>query len=253
MRSNFALGIMLLPHRKRHGLSALYAFARHVDDLADRAVPDRRGLEAVRLATLGFPKPSGDPVVDALAGYGIPSGPLTALVDGALMDCEWTRYATWEELREYCRRVAGAVGIACLSVFEPEDRVRAELLAETLGIGLQQINIMRDVPEDWRLGRVYLPADERARFGVAEEDIAAGRAGPEWRALMEHQASRADALLGEGLGLLPLLDRRSAMCVRSFAGIYRGLLRQMRSRHYDVFRERPRLSALAKARSVAAL
>ena len=253
MKSNFALGIMLLPRRKRRGVSALYRFARHVDDLADRPLPDREALEALRASVLALPKPTGDAVVDALAPFSIPTAPLVDLVDGALMDCERSRYETWEELREYCRRVAGAVGVACLAVFEPVDRQRAEPLAESLGVALQQINIMRDVPEDWRLGRVYLPADERERFGVGEEDISAGRTGPEWHALMEHQARRAEGLLAEGLGLLPLLDRRSALCVRSFAGIYRGLLRQMRARGYDVFRERPRLSALAKARSVAAL
>jgi phytoene synthase len=253
MKSNFALGIMLLSHRKRRGLSTLYAFARCVDDLADSPSPDRHELEVLRAAVLALPKPSGYPIVDELARYGFPAKPLGDLVDGALMDCERARYDTWEELREYCRRVAGAVGVACLAVFEPADPARAEPLAETLGIALQQINIMRDVPEDWRLGRVYIPADERVRFGVGEDDIAAGRVGREWRALMEHQASRADALLAEGLGLLPLLDRRTAMCVRSFAGIYRGLLRQMRAQDYDVFRERPQLSAFAKARSVAAL
>ena len=221
-----------------------------MDDLADGPAPDRPALESLRAAVLAG---NGHPAVEALRPYAIPSAPLTDLVDGALMDCEGARYETWEDLREYCRRVAGAVGIACLSIFEPRERARAEPLAETLGIALQQINIMRDVAEDWTLGRVYLPADERARYGVSEDDIGAGRMGPEWRALMDHQAARAEALLAEGLKLLPLLDRRSAMCVRSFAGIYRGLLSQMRARDYDVFRERPRLSPLAKARSVAAL
>ena len=250
MKSNFALGIALLPRRQRHGLTALYEFARVVDDLADRPVADREALEALRASVLAS---DGHPVLDALRPFGVPTAPLTDLVDGALMDCDRTRYDSWADLREYCRRVAGAVGVACLAVFEPRDRPRAEGLAETLGIALQQINIMRDVAEDWELGRVYLPADERERFEVGEDDIAAGRIGPEWRALMEHQAARAHALLAEGLELLPLLDRRSSICVRSFAGVYSALLRQMHAHGYDVFRERPRLSRLAKVRSVAAL
>jgi phytoene synthase len=122
-----------------------------------------------------------------------------------------------------------------------------------MGLALQQINIMRDVAEDWTLGRVYLPQDELARFGVSEEDIASGRTGAEWCNLMEHQAVRAEELLRQGLELLPLLDRRSALCVRAFAGIYRGLLLQMRARGYDVFTERPQLSAVGKVRAVAAL
>jgi phytoene synthase len=169
------------------------------------------------------------------------------------MDVETSRYATWDELREYCRCVAGAVGLACTAVYGPSDPQAAPPRAEALGLALQQINIMRDVAEDWRLGRVYLPEDELERFGVTEDDIAGGRVGPEWRALMEQQARRAEAYLGEGLRLLPLLDRRSALGVRAFAGVYRGLLVQMRERGYDVFSQRPHLSAVGKVRAVAAL
>jgi phytoene synthase len=169
------------------------------------------------------------------------------------MDTERTRYGSWVELREYCRCVAGAVGVACAGVYGPREPARARPLAETLGLALQQINIMRDVPEDRQLGRIYLPEDERARFGVSEDEIAAGRPGAGWLPLMEHQAARAEALLEEGLGLLHLLDRRSRLCVRSFAGIYRGLLVQMRKRDYDVFSQRPSLSAAAKVRAVATL
>lgn len=256
--SNFAWGIRVLPRPKRQALAALYAFARWVDDLADRPEPARGELERVRAAVESLPvSVNGNGVLVALADaverYGIPKRALLDLVTGALMDCDRTRYASWGELREYCRCVAGAVGVACAAVYGPSDRERAVPLAETLGIALQQINIMRDVPEDWRLGRVYLPEDESARFGVSEGDIAAGRVTPSWQALMEHQAARADALLEEGLGLLALLDRRSALGVRSFAGIYQGLLRQMRERSYDVFSVRPRLSAVEKVRAVAAL
>jgi 15-cis-phytoene synthase len=255
---NFAWGIRVLPGPKRRAVAALYAFAREVDDLADRERPARAELELWRASIEALPaSPDGSAILvalaDAMARYDIPKRALRDLVRGALMDCDRSRYASWEELREYCRCVAGAVGIACAAVYGPSDRGRAEPLAETLGLALQQINIMRDVAEDWSLGRVYLPQDELVRFGIGEEDIAAGRLGPEWRALMEHQAVRAEALLHEGLGLLTLLDRRSAWCVRSFAGIYRGLLEQMRARGYDVFSARPRLSAVGKVRAVAAL
>jgi phytoene synthase len=254
---NFAWGIVVLPGPKRRAVTALYAFARRVDDLADSGTPSRAELERLRSDVEALPASDGGAVLTALADavtrYPIPRPALTDLVDGALMDCERSRYASWGELREYCRRVAGAVGVACAAVYGPSDPVRAEPLAETLGLALQQINIMRDVAEDWALGRVYLPQDELARFGVSEEEIAAGRTSAEWRALMAHQASRAEALLGEGLALLPLLDRRSALCVRTFAGIYRGLLVQMRERSYDVFSRRPALSAAGKLRAVAAL
>ena len=259
---NFAWGIALLPGPKRDAVAALYAFARRVDDAADdgalTADERRRRLEAYRAEADALPcVASRDPLVvalsDALVRYAIPRQALVDLVAGGLMDVERARYGSWDELRDYCRCVAGSVGVACAAVYEPGDPVAARPLAETLGIALQQINIMRDVAEDWRLGRVYLPQDELDRFGVSEEDIAAGRTGPEWRALMALQAHRAETLLAEGLRLLPLLDRRSALCVRSFAGIYRSLLVHMRARGFDVFAGRPELSAIAKIRAVGAL
>ena len=259
---NFAWGIAVLPKPKRLAVAALYAFARRVDDVADDpglAVEERRsGLERCRSAVEALPDASADdPVLVALADatcrYPVPRSALLDLVSGGLMDAEISRYASWEELREYCRCVAGAVGLACTAVYGPSDPAAAAPRAETLGLALQQINIMRDVAEDWELGRVYLPRDERERFGVTEAEIAAGRVSPAWQGLMDHQAARAESLLREGLELLPLLDRRSALCVRAFAGIYRGLLVQMRRRGYDVFSQRPRLSAVGKLRAVAAL
>jgi 15-cis-phytoene synthase len=259
---NFAWGIVVLPRPKRQAVTALYAFARRVDDIADDAVlsaEERRSrLERCRISLEALPRsPNGDAVfvalADAMCRYPIPKDALLDLVTGGLMDVERSRYASWDDLREYCRCVAGAVGLACTAVYGPRDPREAAPLAVAMGLALQQINIMRDVAEDWGLGRVYLPQDELKRFGVAEEDIAVGRTGDTWRDLMEHQAARAETLLREGLGLLPLLDRRSALCVRAFAGIYRGLLVQMRARSYDVFTERPRLSAVGKLRAVAAL
>jgi 15-cis-phytoene synthase len=255
---NFAWGIRVLPGPKRRAVAALYAFARIVDDLADREEPARAELERWREAVDALPdSPDGDAVLVALADsmtrYRIPNDALADLVAGALMDCDRNRYESWDELREYCRRVAGAVGVACAAVYEPSSWEAARPRAETLGLALQQINIMRDVPEDWALGRVYLPQEELERFGVSEDDVAEGRMGPAWWALMDHQASRAEALLREGLELLQLLDRRSALCVRSFAGIYHGLLEQMRGRGYDVFTERPQLSAVGKVKAVASL
>jgi phytoene synthase len=242
-------------------VAALYAFARRVDDIADsrlEADERRARLEACRISIESLPtSPNGDSVLvalaDAMSRYPIPKTALRDLVDGGLMDVEKARYANWQELHEYCRRVAGAVGLACTAVYGVRDHAVADPLAERLGLALQQINIMRDVREDWELGRVYLPQDELERFGVSDDDIAEARTGSEWRELMDYQAARADRLLRAGLDLLPLLDRRSALCVRTFAGIYRGLLVQMRQRGYDVFTERPQLSNVEKVRAVAAL
>jgi phytoene synthase len=184
---------------------------------------------------------------DARRRYPIPAQALYDLVDGGIQDTVQRRYASFDELQGYCRRVAGAVGVACVAVYGADEPERAE----TLGIALQLINIVRDVREDWALGRVYLPQDELARFGVAEDDIAAGRCTPEWQALMAHQADRARRYLTEGRTLLPLLDRRSAACVAVFANLYEATLDRIEDVRFDVFDGPPRLSTLTKLRIVA--
>jgi phytoene synthase len=131
-------------------------------------------------------------------------------------------------------------------VYGSEDVVRAE----TLGVALQLINIIRDVREDWELGRVYIPQDELASFDVSEDDIAAGAVTQRWRALMTFQSERARAYLQDGLGLLHSLDSRSALCVRTFAGLYRATLERIEAGGYDVFAGPTHLSALTKLRIV---
>jgi phytoene synthase len=245
---NFAYGIRVLPREKRRAISAIYAFARHVDDVADGPLPveeKRARLEQLRAALDEAPAgPMLVALADARERFGIPDPSLAALVEGGLQDTEQSRYATFEELRGYCTKVAGAVGVACVAVYGSADVARAE----TLGVALQLINIMRDVREDWELGRVYLPQDELARFGVSEDDIAAGRSGAPWRGLMAFQASRARAHLDEGLGLLETLDSRSAACVSTFAGLYRATLDRIEARGFDVFDGSLRLSSWTKLR-----
>jgi 15-cis-phytoene synthase len=251
---NFAYGIMLLPKPKRRAIAAIYAFAREVDDVADDpGLPDEAKRERLEQLRAGLDRaPDAHAMFVALADarrrYPIPGDALHDLIDGGVQDTEQARYATFEDLRGYCRRVAGAVGIACVAVYGANERQRAE----TLGIALQLINIIRDVDEDWRLGRVYLPQDELAEFGVSEADIAAGRCSREWRALMRHQAKRARSHLAEGRTLLPRLDRRSAACVAAFANLYAATLDRIEERGYDVFGDSPRLSPLTKLRIVGA-
>jgi phytoene/squalene synthetase len=138
--------------------------------------------------------------------------------------------------------------VACIGVYGADQPQRAE----ALGVALQLINIMRDVREDWQLGRVYLPQDELASFGVSEEDIAAGRLTPAWQALMAYQSARARGYLEEGLSLLDHLDSRSSACVGTFAGLYRATLERIEAGGFDVFDGPPRLSALTKLRVVGA-
>ncbi|MGZ4307829.1 MAG: phytoene/squalene synthase family protein [Gaiellaceae bacterium] len=249
---NFAYGIMVLPRPKRRAIAAIYAFARRVDDIADGGLPDDEKRTRLERLHADLDQPGSDPVLVALADarsrYPVPAEALHALVDGGLQDTEQNRYATFEELHGYCRKVAGAVGVACIAVYGSDDTERAE----TLGVALQLINIVRDVREDWELGRVYLPQDELAAYGVTDDDLAAGRATPHWQALMAFQASRARAYLQDGLELLDSLDSRSAACVGTFAGLYRATLDRIEARGFDVFEGSLRLSPLTKLRIVGA-
>jgi phytoene synthase len=243
---NFAYGIMVLPRAKRQAIAAIYAFARRVDDLADGELPPeekRARLEELRVALEADP---ADPVFVALSDarerFGIPRAPLEALIDGGLQDIEQSTYRDFAELRGYCEKVAGAVGLACVPVYGSDDTEHAM----TLGIALQLINIMRDVEEDRQLGRVYLPQDELTAFGV--EDLAPS---PQFRELMAFEAERARTYLAEGLRLLDSLDRRSALCVGTFAGLYRETLDRIEAGGFDVFGEKTRLSAPRKLAVVA--
>jgi len=239
---NFAYGIMLLPKAKRRAIAAIYAFAREVDDVADDEhlpVADKRvRLERLRASLLEPPDGEAMPVAlaDSRARFPISDRSLFDLIDGGLMDLDRQRYGDFEELVEYCRHVAGAVGVACTAVYGADQPQRAE----KLGIALQLINIMRDVREDWELGRVYLPQDELRAYGVSESDIARGSVTPAWQALMAYQAARARSHLEDGLTLLDYLDRRSAACVATFAGLYRATLERIEQQGFDVFSQRPR-------------
>src|SRR5580765_3576539 len=164
---NFAYGIMVLPAEKRRAIAAVYAFAREVDDLADGELPideKRARLEALR-ATLDDEAPVGPMAValaDARARFDIPAHALAALIDGGLQDTEQSRYASFDDLRAYCEKVAGAVGVACVAVYGSEDVDPAR----TLDNPLQLINTMRAVAKDWELCRAYPPQDDLAVYGV---------------------------------------------------------------------------------------
>jgi phytoene synthase len=248
---NFYYGFILLPPEKRAGIYAAYAFSRRADDSVDGDDPPEARREAVAAlrgqldaAVAGAPPPD-DPVLVALADtirrFAIPREHLDALLDGVEMDLTVSRYADEEALRVYCDRVAGAVGLVSLHVFGFRDPAAPGHAAE-LGVGLQIVNIMRDVAEDAGRDRIYLPADAMAAHGVTEEQIKAGAATPGFRALMAEQGARAHALIARGERLLPLLDRRSRMCVAMLSGLYRQILTEIEARDYDVMGGRISLS-----------
>jgi 15-cis-phytoene synthase len=225
----------LLPPEKRDALSAVYALARRVDDIADGELlpPSERAAELDRLRdAIAAPPPADDPVLiavaDAAGRLPIPLGAFGELIDGAQMDVTGRRYETFAELEAYCRCVAGAVGRLCLGVFGTRTpHPDAPLYADQLGIALQQANILRDLREDLLNGRVYVPAEDLDRFGVTLRLDAAGRLVDEdgsLARLIRFSAHRARRWFTEGGRLIPLLDRRSAASAAAMAGIYAALL-----------------------------
>ena len=261
---NFAYGIRLLPTPKRRAMSALYAFSRRIDDIGDgslsadakeaRLEETRAVLARIRAGEVA--EDDTDPVAVGLSHaaqrFPIPLGGLDELIDGVLMDVRGRTYETWDDLKTYCRCVAGAIGRLSLGVFgtEPGARgaERAPEYADTLGLALQLTNILRDIREDAEEGRTYLPSDDLGKFGCS-----AGFTGPtppdgaDFTGLVHFEARRARALFAEGYRLLPMLDRRSGACVAAMAGIYRRLLDRIERDPYAVLRGRVSLPTHEKA------
>ncbi|MCW3025895.1 MAG: crtB1 [Solirubrobacterales bacterium] len=302
--ANFYYGIRLLPRERRRAMCAVYAFARRVDDIGDGPLQHDeklRRLDAEALALAGLHPPSGggepsaavaeedpapagaeDPVMTALADaharFALPPDGLSDLIEGVRMDVEGVTYEHFDDLVLYCRRVAGAIGRVCLSIFGLRSDAgasmhEAERLADDLGVALQLTNILRDVAEDAQNGRVYLPAEDLRRFGVVAEGEGAGRglagaheilaaiaqssaaesgngqARPHDRLpeLVHFEAERAREWFARGLALAPLLDRRSAACVLAMAGIYRRLLDRIDAQPEHAMRRRVSLPTREKA------
>jgi len=230
---NFHYGIRLLPPAKRRALCAVYALARRIDDIGDGDLPTRVKQEELRRLRheLTSLDDCTDPVLMALSDasqqFPVPLAAFEELIDGVEMDVVGARFASFDELVHYCRCVAGSIGRLCLGVFGARDMTVAPTYADTLGIALQQTNILRDIREDLLNGRVYLPQDELERFGVelrVDDDGALVDDDGALSAYVRFAADRARLWYDDGLRLVPLLDRRSAACCSAMSGIYRRLL-----------------------------
>jgi 15-cis-phytoene synthase len=243
-RSTFYAGMRLLPADRRDAIFAIYALARHIDDIADGDLTREEKLarlDRIRAQVDRLPD-AEEPVLlavgDAAQRYPIPLAAFGDLVDGAEMDVRGHTYATFADTELYGRRVAGSIGRLTLGVFETSDRGTAESLAEELGVALQLTNILRDISVDLRIGRVYLPTEDLYRFGC---HVANGRLAGPAELLIAFEAQRALGRLERGLTLVPLLDRRSAACVLAMAGSYRRLLERIAARPELVLGGRPSL------------
>jgi 15-cis-phytoene synthase len=254
---NFYCAFLLLPRIQRRSMCALYAFLRRTDDLADlpgSAPAKERALVAWRSelerALLGAATewPGFPALADAVARHGIPAELLEEAIDGVSMDVEPRPARTFDDLENYCYHVASVVGLCCLRIWGyRSENGTAERLAERCGIALQLTNIIRDVRDDARAGRIYLPEDDMARFGVEPALLVAdGPPGRQVRALLAFEKARADEYYAAANELAPLVDPVGRPVLLTIVGIYRALLDQIVKRDYDVFSERVSLSAWRK-------
>lgn len=242
----------LLPADKRRAVRALYAFCRVTDDIVDcaSAEDDRlANLQAWERKVLQVGTCEDNEVcrawADARARFAIPNGYAKQLVAGCARDIEQTRYRSFDELAEYAYGVASTVGLMAMSVIGFKDE-GAIPYAIRLGVALQMTNILRDVGEDWRNGRLYLPTDELAQFGLSEETIATGKVTEQWRSFMRFQIARNRQLYAESFAGVGMLNADGRFAIAAAAKLYEAILTDIEAYDYDVFTRRAHLSAVGK-------
>ena len=272
---NFYYAFLVLPRHKREALCAVYSFMRRCDDITDDSslpLQERRlkldaWLDALHRAQQG--EPTDDPILlaltDAQRRYQIPAGLLDELASGTAMDIETTseledepgfarsneslpvQYTTFEDLQLYCYRVASVVGLVCIHVFGYRDPA-AEPLAERCGLAFQLTNIIRDVKEDAAMGRVYLPQEDLAKFGLTASDLLTAPDPARFRPLLNLEADRARELYKAGDELIPMIAEDSQPGLWVLVNIYRKLLQKIADRQYDVFSGKVSLTVSEKLR-----
>jgi 15-cis-phytoene synthase len=262
---NFYYSFLLLPREERDAMCAVYAFMRNSDDITDDAVGGSGGSGAApsreaRTTMLQSWKAAFgeslegrygcDPVLPALnytiRKYGIPPEYFFEAIEGVGRDLSPQRYGTFDELYRYCYQVASVVGLATIHIFGYES-VAALALAEKCGIAFQLTNILRDIPEDAGLGRIYLPEEDLRRFELRTEDLLEARPGPRFRELMEFEWARANGYYEEAAPLLGMIRPASRPALWAMVAIYKGILHRIRRMGYDVYAARARLTAAEKA------
>ncbi len=272
---NFYYAFLVLPKRKRQALCAVYAFMRRCDDIADDpglSVAERRfkldtWLDALHRAQQG--QPTDDPILlaltDAQRRYTIPAGLLDDLALGTAMDVVdlaaeiqgtpitpnapqlSVQYRTFDDLKVYCYRVASVVGLVCIHIFGYRDPA-AEPLAEQCGLAFQLTNLIRDVKEDAAMGRVYLPEEDMAKFGLSAADLLATPDAARFRSLLALEGDRAQEGYRAGDQLIPFISEDSQPALWVLINIYRKLLEKITERQYDVFSGKVTLTVSEKLR-----
>jgi phytoene synthase len=248
-----------LPREKRRAIYAVYALCRHVDDAVDAAgIRGERDAQAAverwreELDAVYREGRADSPVLvawrDMLARFRIKQELPLELMRGVLMDTHVKRYETWEDLRVYCYRVASTVGLMSSEIFGYEEP-RTLLYAEQLGLAMQLTNILRDVGEDARMGRIYLPQEELRRFGYTEDDLLRGKLSEPFFALMDFEIERARALYREAEQGIPLLEPDTRFTVLLAARLYARILDEIERNGCDVYTRRAHLTLVGKLRA----
>ena len=251
--SSFYYAFLFLPPQRRAAITALYAFCREVDDVVDET--SDASLAARTLAWWSeevgrlYQGEPTHPVTRALAphleAFAITQARLLEIIAGMEMDLRQSRYLDFAGLAHYCHHVAGVVGLLSSNIFGATDPATARY-AEKLGLAIQLTNIIRDVGEDARMGRIYLPVDELKRFAVPAGDLLAGKRSAGFSELMRFQAARARGIYTEALALLPDADRRAQRPGLIMAAIYRALLDEIEGERFAVLNQRIALTPIRK-------
>lgn len=251
--SSFYYSFLFLPPERRQAIMALYAFCREVDDVVDEChdlslaqtkLDWWRG-EIARVFGGEPAHPVGLALKAVLPRFSLPQEQFLEIIDGMQMDLQQTRYLDFAALRLYCYRVASVVGLMAAEIFGYRDRATLKY-AHDLGLAFQLTNIIRDVGEDARRGRIYLPVDDLQRFGVSAKEILEARPSDKFKALMEFQAERAEGIYDQALAQLPAADRKAQRPGLVMAAIYRTLLREIQADGYQVLDRRTSLTAIRK-------
>jgi len=249
---NFYYSFVLLSKQQRKAMCAIYAFMRYCDDLSDEPGASRAAVEKWRaeLEDALQGRFSEHPVWPAfhhtVRRFGIPHDYFRQMIDGIASDLEPRRIETFDELYQYCYRVASVVGLTIIHIFGFDTR-SALPLAEKCGVAFQLTNILRDIREDSENGRVYLPAEDLRRFGVTENDLQEGHRDSPFLAMMRFEAGRARKFYDDSRPLLDLIHPRSRRALWALISIYSGLLERIERSNYDVFSRRVRLTAVEKS------
>ena len=252
----FASG--LLPEEKRSAVRALYAFCRTVDDIVDESPDDEQATQLaywramVESATFAENDLVAAAWADTLTRYHIPRHYALQLIDGVARDLFQSRYQTFEELATYCYGVASTVGLMSMYIvgFNGNEAVP---YAIKLGVALQMTNILRDIAEDYRHGRLYLPREELAFYGIPETDIAQGRITDNWRQFMKFQIDRTRQVYEESWPGVKMLEREGQLAIGAASAFYQGILDEIEKSDYDVFTRRAALNTFGKAGRIPAL